>query len=270
MIADPAFATLRAARRIHAVGALAGDSGAVAALGQHLHRVWRVGDRLVVLGNMLGAVGDSAQTLDWLLALRRRLLARPGARACDVVFLRGAQEEMWARALRLAFALRPLEVLDWMLSNGLAAAIESYGVAVNDGRVACRNGPSAIARWTAQLREAQARRGGHAELMTALRRAAFSEDGALVFAAAGVDPMRSPDKQGDAFWWNARDDAALTQALRAGADPAWATLSLLVRGVAPDRAAGAWAGGPVLTVSDTRPALVTLAPDGAVLERVVA
>jgi hypothetical protein len=42
---------------------------------------------------MLGPNGDPARTLDGLLLLRRRLMA--ASLACDVFFLRGAQEEMW-------------------------------------------------------------------------------------------------------------------------------------------------------------------------------
>jgi hypothetical protein len=147
-----------------------GNDGAFRSLASALLQRWQRGDKLVVLGNMLGPNGDSAELLDLLLRLRRRLMA--ASLACNALFLRGAQEEMWHKVLSLQFAMSPLAVLDWMLERGLAATIESYGGSVDDGRIACRNGPSAIARWTIGLRELQAARAGHADLLNSLMRAA--------------------------------------------------------------------------------------------------
>ncbi len=107
--------------RIWALGAQMGDDVALGMLAGDLLQRWRAGDKLVALGNMLGPNGDPARTMDGLLVLRRRLLASRASRTCDVVFLRGAQEEMWHKALRLQFAVTPLEVLEWMLARGPAA-----------------------------------------------------------------------------------------------------------------------------------------------------
>lgn len=223
---------------------------------------------------MLGARGDAAGTIDRLLRLRRRLMA--ANLACDVVFLRGAQEEMWHKALALQFALEPLSVLDWMLGQGLAGIIEAYGASPEEGRTACRSGPLAIARWTTGLRSLQSTKPGHAELMNALARAARSADGSVLLAAAGVEAARPLDEQRDAFWWNGQRDAALDAALardagmdRAGAD--WQSLSRLVRGCGPARDEPDPLGvGRVLTVSRDRPALVALGAQGALLERIEA
>jgi hypothetical protein len=89
---------------------LLGDDDALAVLACAVLSRWRPGDRLVVLGNMLGPNGDPARTLDGLLVLRRRVMA--ASLGCDILFLRGAQEEMWQKALSLQFAMTPLEVLD--------------------------------------------------------------------------------------------------------------------------------------------------------------
>src|SRR3546814_3609696 len=72
-------------------------------------------------------------TLDSLLRFRSLFLARPDAFACDVVHLRGSQEEMWQKLLQLQFATDPRAVLQWMLDQGLAASLESYGIAPADG-----------------------------------------------------------------------------------------------------------------------------------------
>ena len=265
------IARLRGGGRIWALGAQMGDDAALEALGQALLRRWQAGDKLVVLGNMLGPNGDPAHALDGLLLLRRRLLAARASRACDLVFLRGAQEEMWHKALRLQFALTPLEVLDWMLARGLAATIEAYGASVTEGRIACRNGPRAIARWTTGLRARLAARAGHADLLNSLLRAALSADGAVLLSAAGADATRPLEEQADAFWWSAQSDAALEAALGDGADAAWRGLARLVRGAGSPAGNGsddAFDDGRVLTVTRGGPALVALAPTGTALERI--
>ena len=113
MTGPPTIARLSGGGRIWALGALLGDDDALEALARAVLSRWQPGDRLVVLGNMLGPNGDPAGTLDGLLRLRRRLMA--ATRGCGILFLRGAQEEMWQKALSLPFAMTPLEVLDWML-----------------------------------------------------------------------------------------------------------------------------------------------------------
>jgi serine/threonine protein phosphatase 1 len=262
----PSINQLRPGGRIWALGALMGDDAALQSLGGALFARWQAGDKLVVLGNALGPNGNPVRTLDWLLALRRRLLATRGTRACDLVFLRGAQEEMWHKALRLQFALTPLQVLDWMLERGLAASVEAYGASIAEARSACRNGPSAISRWTAGLRNQQIARPGHSELMNGLARAAQTDDGTLFLSAAGIDPARSLDDQADAFWWNATSDRALASALAGNAANVWRNVARLVRGAGP---AGDESSGEsrVLTVARATPALVALDAAGAILER---
>ena len=265
------IARLRGGGRIWALGAQMGNDGALERLARSLLQRWRAGDKLVALGNMLGPNGDPSRTMDGLLALRRRLLAARASRACDVVFLRGAQEEMWHKALRLQFAMTPLDVLDWMLARGLATTIEAYGASVAEGRVACRNGPLAIARWTAGLRARQTARAGHTDLLNSLLRAALSADGTVLLSAAGVDATRPLDEQADAFWWSAQSDAALEAELGRGADAGWCGLARLVRGAGSSAGPGsddASDEGRVLTVTRSGPALVALDPAGAALERI--
>lgn len=258
----PPIARLSNGGRIWALGAQQGNDRALEALAGALLQRWQRGDKLVVLGNMLGSGGDPGRTLDLMLLLRRRLLATN--LACDVYFLRGAQEEMWHKLLSLQFAISPLSVLDWMLARGLAATVEAYGVAVEEGRIACRGGARSIARWTVGLREAQMARPGHAELLNSLTRAALSADGTTLLSAAGVDATRPIDEQADAFWWNGQSDRALDAALASSGDAGWAGLTRLVRGAGPGEAAD---DGRVLTVTRGTPALVALDGAGTLLER---
>jgi serine/threonine protein phosphatase 1 len=261
------IARLRDGGSTWALGGLSGDDTALERLSAVLLSRWQPGDRLVVLGNMLGAAGDPVRALDLMLLLRRRLLARPGAEVEDFVFLRGAQEEMWHKVLQLQFAMSPLDVLDWMLARGLMATIEAYGHSVAEGRIASRNGPSAIARWTASLRQRHTQQPGHPDLLNSLARAAISADGRIVFAAAGADPARPLDEQADAFWWNATSDNALDDALGRAGDGGWPAIDRLVRGTGPASNV-ANENGRVLTVARDQPTLVALDADGAVLERI--
>jgi serine/threonine protein phosphatase 1 len=160
-------------------------------------------------------------------------------------------------------------VLDWMLERGLAATIEAYGSSIAEGRTACRGGPLAIARWTTGVREQQALRPGHADLLNSLQRAALSANGAVLMSAAGIDATRPLDGQADAFWWNGQGDAALNNALANSTDGVWQGVARLVRGV------GSVAGemsdeGRVLTVTRRKAALVALDAAGVVLERIEA
>ncbi len=125
--------------------------------------------------------------------------------ACDVVFLRGAQEEMWQKLLQLQFAPNPGEVLRWMVNAGIEATVRAYGGDLRQGFAAARDGPRTITRWTGGLRSAMNAAPGHTTLFTALRHAAFTEDRGLLFVHAAVDPSRPLAAQGDAFWWG-RDD----------------------------------------------------------------
>jgi len=70
-------------------------------------RNWRIASRwataLLYLGNYLGG-GDPVTTIDRLLAFRTYLLAAPGMFTSDIVYLRGMQEEIWAKLLQIQFA----------------------------------------------------------------------------------------------------------------------------------------------------------------------
>lgn len=208
MIATDTIARLRAPRRIWAIASVHGVASRLAALAQRLAPKLQPHDTIVFMGNLVGSPPggepqDVIATLDIALKLRRIVLAKPGARACDVVFLRGAQEEMWSKLDQLHFAVNPRDVLRWMLHHGVGATIEAYAGpdAIAEGLRAASSGPMAMARWTAALREAVRAHAGHEPLYTAVKRAALSDDGRLLFVNHGVDPTRSLDRQGDSFWW---------------------------------------------------------------------
>jgi serine/threonine protein phosphatase 1 len=210
MRSPAAIAMLRQPGRLWAVAAVHGVVQRLAPVADAIAARIEPGDAVMFLGNLIGGASggetpDVVATIDLALALRRRTLALPGARACDVVFLRGAQEEMLTKLEQLHFAQAPGDVLRWMLQRGLGATIAAYGGAgaIAEGERAARDGPMAIARWTAGLRQALRARPRHNEWLAAIRRAALSEDGHLLAVHHGIDTRKPLDLQGDAFWWGA-------------------------------------------------------------------
>jgi serine/threonine protein phosphatase 1 len=202
---DEKFAILRPARRIWAVASIHGESERLGRLHDRIAERFRDGDRIVYLGNYLGRGSAVAATIDELLDFRRRVLARPQSFACDAVFLRGAQEEMWQKLLQLQFAPNPGDVLAWMVQEGVEATVAAYGGVLQHGFAASRDGPRTITRWTSALRNAMNSAPGHRMLLASLRHAALSEDRRLLFVHAGVDASRPLAAQGDVFWWGGRD-----------------------------------------------------------------
>lgn len=195
------YGRLVRARRVWAVASIHGEAPRLVALHARLASRLDPGDRLVYLGNYTGYGPAAAATLDALILFRRLFLARRNAFLGDIVFLRGAQEEMWQKLLELQFAPNPREVLPWMLDHGIDKTLASYGVDARQGLAAARDGVLSLTRWTGGVRAAIEARSGHRQLLTALRRAAFTADGSLLFVHAGIDPRKPLDLQGDTFWW---------------------------------------------------------------------
>lgn len=195
------FATLSGAGRIWAIAAIHGEVERLAALHARLAQEVRPGDQIVYLGDTLGYGENVRETIDSLLTFRRWFLAQPGVEVDDVVFLRGAQEEMWQKLLQLQFAPNPAEVLKWMVEHGIGPTIAAYGGSLDEGMGAAREGILALTRWTGQLRQNMRAFDGHTALMSVLKHAAFTANNALLFVHAGIDPSRPLSAQVDAFWW---------------------------------------------------------------------
>jgi serine/threonine protein phosphatase 1 len=206
------FAVLDTPCRVWAVASIHGEAGHLARLHAALAPRIISGDRLVYLGNMIGRGNGVRSTVDEILLFRRDFMARRGNDAPDVALLRGAQEEMWNKLFELQFSVNPAEVLEWMLDQGVAASIESYGARGMDGLIAARQGTIALGRWTTALRDVVRATPGHRDYLSALRQAAYVKDGSLVFVSAGIEPERPLDAQGDILWWGGRGFDQITDA----------------------------------------------------------
>ena len=246
------FAAFRRARRVWAVASIHGEVGRLNALHELLGERLCEGDRLVYLGNYMGHGAAVGETIDELLLFRRQFLAAPGVFSCDIAYLRGQQEEMWHKLLQLQLAVGPAEVLTWMLEQGLETTLATYGGDPETALRRARSGALELARWTNELRQRMQEKGGHVELMSSLRRAAFTADGSLLFVHAGIDKKRPVDAQGDAFWWHSENFADM--------DSPYSGYRKVVRGFDPEHSgiqigpysatidAGCGFGGPLTCV----------------------
>jgi serine/threonine protein phosphatase 1 len=205
------FATLRADSRIWAVGAIHGQAQRLEHLHRQIGQALQPGDQIVYLGNYSGYGHDVRETIDEMLLFRRLVLARPGAEITDIVYLRGAQEEMWQKLLQLQFAPNPVEVLKWMVDQGIGPSIVAYGASADEAVMAAREGVLSLTRWTGQLRQNMRAFDGHMALMSALRHAAYIEPGPLLFVSAGLDPQRPLSAQRDSFWWGGATFASIIE-----------------------------------------------------------
>ena len=210
---DERFAVITRARRVWAIGAIHADATRLTALHAALLDKFEPGDRLVYLGNYMGVGAETIATLDELVRFRRALLAllSPYLEAADIVYLRGAHEEMWQKLLQLQFAVGPAQALEWMLGHGVDPTIRAYGGNPDEGRLRAREGVLVLTRWTTELRDKVAGHPGHADILNRLKRAAFTEGGELLYVHAGVDPTRPVTEQGDTFWWGSGYFSKITE-----------------------------------------------------------
>src|SRR6201987_4887782 len=199
------FAQLRDARRVWAIAAINGAAQRLIRLHDTISDRFQEGDRVVYLGNYIGYGDAVLATIDELLDFRRRVLGRQRGFACDVAFLRGAQEEMWQKLLQLQFAPNPGDVLQWMVTAGMEETVRAYGGDLRQGFAATPDGPRMIRRWTRAIRNVINGTPVHTTLFLGLRHAALAEELGVLFVHAGIDSSRSLAAQGDAFWWG-RDD----------------------------------------------------------------
>jgi len=244
------FSVLRGARRVWAIGAIHAEVDRLDRLHQALWDRLELCDRIVYLGNMIGRGAASRETVDSLLEFRIAVLGRPHSDVDDVVYLRGAQEEMWQKLLQLQFAADARNVLDWMIGQGVDATLRSYGISPEEALREASAGTVALTRWTGRLRQAVQAAAGHYELMGTLRRAAYTDDGALLFVNTGLDPTRPLEAQSDSFWWNSAAFSRMSepyssfQRVIRGYDPAHPGIACGSQTVTVD--VGCGIGGPLL------------------------
>ncbi len=213
--------------RVWAIGAIHGEIYKLEMLHDAIAARLQPGDSVVYLGNYMGYGNDVTEVLTEMLRFRCWFLARPPfVHEDDFVMLRGAQEEMFQKLLQIQFAAHPQDLLDWMLKRGLESTLLAYGTDAAEGYKAAREGTLGLTYWTTDIRRQLKAHPGHEILITKLKRAAYTEEGSLLFVAAGLDSAKPLQGQADALWWAARSFEAIDEPYRGFAK--------VVRGYDPD------------------------------------
>ncbi len=210
---DNRFSALGAPNRIWAVSAIHGDLDRLIQIHDAIFQRITAGDRLVYLGNYTGYGSHSRETIDELLVFRRLILAQPGMKPSDIVYLRGAQEELWQKLTQLQFDQNPVDTLLWLMGNGMGKTMESYGICPHDGIMAAREGILSLTKWTRKIRETIRENPGHDCFMTQNRRAAYThldDRYPILFVNAGLDPSRPLTQQENTLWWGDQNFEAMT------------------------------------------------------------
>ena len=211
---DTLFAVLGMPGRIWALSSVHGDLERLVQLHDCLLERVQPGDRVVYLGNYTGYGLQSRECVDEILTFRRLVLSMPGMKADDLVYLRGRQEDLWARLLQLHFSKDPADHFLWMLGNGMGNTLESYGISSHDGIIAAQEGTMSLTRWTAHVRDILRACPGHDVFMTQYRRAAYTQVQdrcPVLFVNTGFDRAKPLEQQGDNLWWDGDHFDSITE-----------------------------------------------------------
>ena len=195
------FSELTNANKIWAIGSLHSSLGSFQSIKTHILSNFESGDKLIFLGNLIGFHSESKKTIDEVLKLRFDLMAKYQLKHSDIVFLRGAQEEMFSKLLQLHIAPNPIEILEWIFSHGVDQTIISYNLDPDEFRKTATQGTIQINKLTTKLNNQISSNSGHQEFFSNLKHAAYTDSKEVLFVNRGVDISRPLSAQNDCFWW---------------------------------------------------------------------
>ncbi len=195
------FVELNNADRIWAVGSIHSNLNSFTSIKKFIINNFKKGDKLVFLGNIIGLGNDSRETLSSVLDLRFNLMSKFKLKPEDIVFLRGAQEEMFSKILQLQIAPNPIEIINWMFEHGVDQTLNSYGYFKDEVINIASSGTLSISKWTTKLNQTILENPGHKEYFLNLKHAAYSSSKTILFVNRGVDISRPLSAQNDCFWW---------------------------------------------------------------------
>ncbi len=195
------FIELEGAKRIWAIGSIHSNIESFESIKKFILNKFNENDKLVFLGNIIGIGENAKETITRVNQLRFDLMAKYQIKPNAVVFLRGAQEEMFTKLMQLQTAPNPEEIIQWMLEHGVHQSINSYGLSVDELKAVSSTGTLNITKWTSKLNSIVASYSGHKEYFLNLKHAAFSTSKKILFVNRGVDISRPLSAQNDCFWW---------------------------------------------------------------------
>ena len=219
------FVEFESCNNIWAIGSIHSQLDSFENIKNHIIKNFSNDDKVVFLGNIIG-VGDFAQeTLSSVIDMRLKLMSKFYLNPEDIVFLRGAQEEMFLKLLQLQTAPNPNEILLWMYEHGVNKTIDSYGLDSNELINISSRGTISINRWTSRLNEILTYKYEHRKYFSNLCHAAFPKSRLVLFVNRGVDVTRPLSAQSDCFWWGYHNFSKLNKPYK--------TFKKIVRGYTP-------------------------------------
>ena len=201
MTNDNNFQEFSNTERIWAVGSLHSSIESFQSIKKYILSNFKSGDKLIFLGNLIGYNDKSKEIITDVLSLRFNLMANFNVNHEDVVFLRGAQEEMFSKLLQLQTAPNPSEIIDWIFSHGVDQTLVSYNFEPDQFKNIATQGTIRIHKLTSKLNRKISDTPGHKDFFSNLKHAAFTNNMEVLFVNRGVDLSRPLSAQNDCFWW---------------------------------------------------------------------
>ena len=113
--------------RIWAIGSIHSNIKSFNSIRDFISKNFKEKDKIIFLGNVIGLGEHSKDTITSIVNLRFELMSKFKLKPKDVIFLRGAQEEMFNKILQLQIAPNPIEIIKWLFEHGVDKTLESYG-----------------------------------------------------------------------------------------------------------------------------------------------
>ena len=195
------FVELNKSNKIWAIGSIHSNLKSFSSIKEFILNNFEINDKLIFLGNIIGLGDNSKETLSSVIDLRFSLMSKFKLKSDSIIFLRGAQEEMFSKLLQLQLAPNPVEIVKWMFDHGVNKSINSYGFVEDEIRNIASTGTIKITKWTSNLNKVLKSNPGHTEYFLNLKHAAYSQSKKILFVNRGVDITRPLSAQNDCFWW---------------------------------------------------------------------
>ena len=195
------FVELKKSNKIWAIGSIHSNLKSFNSIKKYILKNFEETDKLIFLGNVIGLGDSPKETLTSVIDLRFNLMSKFKLKPDSIIFLRGAQEEMFTKLLQLQLAPNPAEIIEWMFDHGVNKTISSYGFSENELKNIASSGTMNISKFTSNLNKIVQNNPGHSQYFLNLKHAAYSHTKKILFVNRGVDITRPLSAQNDCFWW---------------------------------------------------------------------
>ncbi len=205
------FIELNKSNKIWAIGSIHSNLKSFNSIKEYILKNFETNDKLIFLGNVIGLGENSKETLSSVIDLRFNLMSKFTLKPESIVFLRGAQEEMFSKLMQLQLAPNPREIIEWMFDHGVNKTLNSYGFSEDEVKNIASSGTIKISKWTSSLNKVIHINSGHTEYFLNLKHAAYSYTKKILFVNRGVDITRPLSAQSDCFWWGFQNFSKIQQ-----------------------------------------------------------